>query len=106
MKIKLNKQQWQLIGKKTGWTKSAQEIRYYLETYVDDQQMLGSDGTTVLGNNISNLQKQINNRINILKGLSKEIKPNLNEAKNVILKLVDNNGKCLKIFDVTPNVQN
>jgi len=105
MKITISKNQWEFVGKKAGWMKTAQEMRYYLETYVDGKEMLGSDGTSVL-KSVANLQQKIQNRIEILRKLSVNIKPHLNDAKNIKLKLVDNNNRILKEFDVTFEVQN
>ena len=78
------------------------ENRFYLETYIDGEQMLGSDGTSVL-RNTSNLNKDVSSRVNTLIGL-KKIKPYIGHSKSIILRLVDDSGNEVKKIDITNKV--
>jgi hypothetical protein len=76
--------------------------RYFLTTWLDGNQMLGSDGTTVL-KNIDNIENDVKNKIEILQRLSHNVKPYIKQAKSVVLKLEQAGvpPKTLKEFDVT-----
>lgn len=77
----------------------------YLETYIDGQQLMGSDGTIVIHNaNTIALNNTINTRINTIKKLIPNVKPYIGKAKNITLKLVNGNNKVLKEFDITRQV--
>jgi hypothetical protein len=81
------------------------QIKYYLETYVNNKQMLGSDGTLVLGDNMNKIDEKVKQQAKRVKSLIK-IKPNIKKAKKITLKLVDNNDKTIKTFDITKDVLN
>jgi hypothetical protein len=112
-KIKISKEEWQDIGKKTGWMKISNRTRYYLETWIDGQQMLGSDGTVVfLEENPSKqkLNNAVQRHIQKLIGLSKNIMPEtIKNCGNIILKFVKSYGNentTLQEIDVTDHVKN
>lgn len=79
----------------------------FLETYIDGQQMLGSDGTSFLHSTLPVAVKNtVNRRINTIKALIPNIHPGIAKAKNITLKLTDHRGNVLKEFDVTKQVLN
>ena len=103
--IKMSRTEWESIGSRAGWIKEA-EISHYIETYINGEQMLGSDGTTVLHPpQFRNLTRYIKQRIEILKGLSINIRPDIKTADSVILKVVNRAGDVLKTVDVTEAVR-
>lgn len=104
MKITISKTQWESIGKQAGWTKKAQlEKRWFIETYIDGQQMLGSDGTSIL-KSMNNLGDAVNDQIQRIKALISNVKPYIADAKKIVLKVVERDGTVIKTFDVTEYV--
>jgi len=111
-KIKISKKEWEGIGKKAGWVKTANHIRYYLETWIDGQQMIGSDGTVVFLEqkpSPKKLNNAIQNQIKKLIGLSKHIMPEtIKNCENITLKFVQhygNDDNILQEFNVTNDIK-
>jgi hypothetical protein len=111
MKITLSKKQWEFMGKQAGWMKTSQSSRYYLETWIDGEQMLGSDGTVVFLDNKpsqAKLNNAIKNQVAKFINLSKDIYPRIKEANNITLKLTRsymNEDEILDEFDVTESIK-
>jgi hypothetical protein len=80
--------------------------KYYLETFIDGKQMLGTDGTLVLGDSYNNVNKKVSLQVDKLKNLMVNVKKYIKDAKNITIKLTDQSEKVLKTFDVTDKVQN
>jgi len=86
--------------------------RYYLETWVDGKQRVGSDNTLAFGDNpvgSTALKNRVAMRINIMKK-SFNIYPELKTAKSIVLKYVKNSytgggDSVIREFDVTKQVQ-
>jgi hypothetical protein len=71
---------------------------YYLETYINGKNILGSDYTKVLKSiNSKALNNAVKIQTNILKGLE-NIKPYIKDSNSIMLKVVDSNNKELKQF--------
>jgi hypothetical protein len=71
---------------------------YYLETYINGKNILGSDYTKVLKSiNPKSLNNAVKIQINILKGLE-NIKPYIKDSNSIVLKVIDSNNKELKQF--------
>lgn len=78
-------------------------LSYYLETYIDGKQLLGSDGTTVF-KSLSNVKDVVRSKIRLLRGLSRNVKQNILNAKSIVLKITDNTGNIFQEFDVTDKI--
>lgn len=71
---------------------------YYLETYINGKNILGSDYTKVLKSiNSKALNNTVKIQTNILKGLE-NIKPYIKDSNSIVLKVIDSNNKELKQF--------
>lgn len=78
--------------------------RYYMETYIDGEQKLGKEGTTVLSKINDRLLKDfLRNRVITLIGLS-TVKSEIKNAESVIIKLKDQKGNTIKQYDVSSMV--
>lgn len=80
---------------------------FFLETWIDDVQQLGSDGTMVYSKGKPDLSnknnKEIEKWIKHLKSLI-GIRPSMKKAKKIELRLVDSKRKVYHTVDVTREV--
>jgi hypothetical protein len=90
------------------------DSRHYLETYVDDKPMMGTDGTLILestelfgdswSSTTAKIRQIVEERIEHLKRLAHGVKTHLRNAKKIELKLVNSKGDILNAWDVTNQV--
>lgn len=96
------------------WHIATLDSKYYLETFVDGKNMMGTDGTLVLESTeifgdswssvTSRIRQIVNERIEHLKRLAHSIKLYLRNASKIELKLVNGRGNILQTFDITKQV--
>lgn len=78
---------------------------YKLIVFIDGRKMSGIEDICTL-ENIKTLKKKIKEIINIINRLKIYAKPYINNAKLIEIKLFDNEGVLVKIFDITNKVIN
>jgi hypothetical protein len=79
--------------------------KFYIETHIDGQQFLGSDGTVVLHNGSREVLEQgMDMQINRLKNLAKAVKPYIGVADSIELKVTNPRGEVMITKDVTDEV--
>ena len=101
MKIKLSKKQWQFMGKTAGWM----DFKYYIETFCDSKQMLGTDGTSIF-KDLKRVDDEIKNHIEKLKNLSKEVKTYLLSSSKIEIRVVNEWNDIVKgPIDITTQIQ-
>lgn len=106
MKIKISKIKWEQMGRKAGWIKTAlgdPKNRYYIETHCDGQEILGSDGTTVVEGR-GEISEGMEVQIDKIKRSLKNIRPHWKDANEIVLKVTDYEGNVIAVKDITKEI--